>query len=314
MKKLSVVWIAAFLAACGDDGDGGSTGSVQAFVVAEETIPDGLTPGDGEENIQDGWAVSYDKFLAVVGNFRATRQGSAEQRASRDVFIVDMKSLPTSGFTIAQFDDLAATRWDRVGYDMPRAASDTPCAPSVSAEDCDFMRQHRFSVYFEATMTNPEGVSCRRAAGGGSSDCVSRTEVSFVFGLSSGTSFDDCSDEDDVPGFAVPSGGTVQVKPTIHGDHWFFDNITQGAEITARQAQWIADADRSNAGNLSDGVVTTAELQASTAGAFFPASLGYNLSGTLVPVTNGFTFLEAQVHTLGDYQGEGECPTREVLE
>ena len=314
MKKMTFVIAATFLAACGDDGGGGGSGTVQAFVVAEETIPDGLVPGDDEENIQDGWTVTYGKFLAVIGNFRAARQGSGEQRTSSDVYIVDMKSLPTSGFTIAQFDDLAAARWDRVGYDMPRAESDTSCAPSVSADDCDFMRQHRFSVYFEATMTNPDGESCLRAAGGGSSDCVPRTQVSFVFGLSSGTSFDDCSDEDDVPGFAVPSGGTVQVKPTIHGDHWFFDNITQGAEITERQAQWIADADRSNVGHVSDGLVTIAELQASSAGAFFPASLGYNLSGTLTPVTNGLTFLEAQAHTLGDYQGEGECPTREVLE
>jgi hypothetical protein len=176
------------------------------------------------------------------------------------------------------------------------------------------MRTHRFSVYFAATLTKVDGESCLRAAGGGQSDCVAAPEITFAFGLASGTSYDDCSDEDDVPGFAVPSGGTVQVKPTIHGDHWFFDNITQGAEITERQAQWIADADRSNAGHTSDGLVTTAELQASPAGAFFPASLGYNLSGTLTPVTSGLTFLEAQAHTLGDYQGEGECPTREVLE
>lgn len=314
MKKLGFVVGLSFLAACGDDGDGGGKGNVQSFLVAEETIPDGLTPGDGEENIRDGWEVQYDKFLAVVGNFRAARQGSSDSERSNDVYIVDMKNLPTNGFTLAQFNDISASRWDKVGYDMPRATAETPCAPQVSAEDCDFMRVHGFSVYFEAAMHKDDGVSCVRAAGGGSTDCQPSTDVSFVFGLSKGTSFDDCSDEDGVPGFAVPTGGTVQVKPTIHGDHWFFDNITQGAEITERQAQWVADADRSNIGNLRDGVVTTAELQASPAGAFFPSSLGYNLSGTMVPVTNAFTFLEAQAHTLGDYQGEGECPTREILE
>ncbi|HSI05029.1 MAG TPA: hypothetical protein VLC93_11145, partial [Myxococcota bacterium] len=226
MKKMTWVLAALFLAACGDEGGGGGgSGSVQAFVVAEETIPEGLTPGDGLENIQDGWTVTYDSFLAVIGNFRAARQGSGDQRISNDVYIVDMKSLPTNGFTIAEFDDIEAARWDRVGFDMPRAAADTPCAPSVSADDCDFMRTHHFSVYFAATLTKPDGESCLRAAGGGTSDCVAAPEISFVFGLSSGTSYDDCSDEDDVPGFAVPSGGTVQVKPTIHGDHWFFDNI-----------------------------------------------------------------------------------------
>ncbi len=312
MKKLGCVLGLTFLAACGDDG--GSTGRVQAFLVAEETIPDGLEPGTDEENIQDGWAVSYSKFLAVVGNFRAGRQESGDEKRSNAVYIVDMKNLPTSGFSLAELDDLAAKRWDKVGYDMPRATAETPCAPQVSAEDCAFMRENRYSVFFQATMEKADGQSCLRNANGGSSNCVPSTEVQFEFGLASGTSFDDCSDEDGVPGFAVPSGGTVQVKPTIHGDHWFFDNITQGAEITERQAQWIADADRSNPSNERDGVVTTAELQASPAGAFFPSSLGYNLSGTMVSVTNGFTYLQAQAHTLGDYQGEGECPTREILE
>ena len=44
------------------------------------------------------------------------------------------------------------------------------------------------------------------------------------------------------------SGGTVQVKPTIHGDHWFFTNVTQGAELTERRAQWIVDSDLDRAG------------------------------------------------------------------
>src|SRR5262249_600719 len=160
------------------------------------------------------------------------------------------------------------------------------------------MQLHGFSIYFEATMTKPDGESCLRTGGAG--DCVPDPEVHFVFGMQSGTSFDDCSDEEDVPGFAVPSGGTGQVKPTIHGDHWFFDNISQGAEVTTRQAQWIADADRSNAGHTADGLVTLDELRASPAGAFFPSSRGYNLSGTLVPVVNALTFFEAQAHTLGD--------------
>lgn len=312
MKKIWLIPCLALLTACGSDGGSNGSGSVQAFVVAEDTIPDGLTPGSDLENIQDGWTVTYDKFLAVVGNFRASRQGTSSAERSDNVYVLDMKALPTSGFVIADFQDIDAARWDKVGFDMPRAGTDTACAPGISAADCDFMHVHRFSIYFEATLTKPDGQSCLRT--GGAVDCVAAPEVKVVFGMSSGTSFDDCTDEDDVPGFAVPSGGTVQVKPTIHGDHWFFDNITQGAEVTTRLAQWMADADRSNPDQTSDGIVTTAELKASPAGAFFPASLGYNLSGTLIPVTNAYTFIEAQAHSLGDYQGEGECPTREVLE
>lgn len=311
MRRI-VIALAMATAACGGNGSG--TGGLRAFVVAEDTIPDGLVAGTALENIQDGWNVTYDKFLAVVGNFRAARQGSGDAKQASDVFIIDMKGLSTAGLVIADLEDLRATRWDKVGYDMPRASDDAQCASDTAEADCAFMRTNGFSLYFEATMTNPQGQSCVRRAAADNSDCVAAPEIRFAFGLASGTSFDDCSDEEEVPGVAVPTGGTVLVKPTIHGDHWFFNNISQGAEVTERRAQWIADADRSNPGHVSDGIVTTDELRASPAGAFFPASKGYNLSGTLVPVVNGFTFFEAQAHTLGDYQGEGECPTREVLE
>ena len=53
-------------------GDGAGTGSVQVFVEAEDTIPEGLSPG-GDEGIADGWTVTYDRFLVVTGNFRASR-------------------------------------------------------------------------------------------------------------------------------------------------------------------------------------------------------------------------------------------------
>ena len=48
-------------------------GSVQVFIEAEDTIPEGLEPGDGDEQVVDGWTVRYDKFLVVVGGFTAAR-------------------------------------------------------------------------------------------------------------------------------------------------------------------------------------------------------------------------------------------------
>ena len=106
----------------------------------------------------------------------------------------------------------------------------------------------------------------------------------------------------------MPSGGTAQVKPTVHGDHWFFTNLTQGAEITQRRAQWIADADLDR-----DGETTQAELKQVPAAVAFPAELGYNLSGAIIPIVTAHDYLEAQARTLGDFQGEGECPTRDPL-
>ena len=69
--------------------------------------------------------------------------------------------------------------------------------------------------------------------------CQPAPEVRFAWGLAAGTAYDDCAPQTGDAGFAVPSGGTAQVKPTIHGDHWFFTNITQGAEITERRAALV---------------------------------------------------------------------------
>jgi hypothetical protein len=278
------------LAACGDHG-ASTTGRVQVFVEPEDTIPEGLEPGTGEENISDGWTVTYDKFLVAVGNFRATRSAdTSDKLAEPKVYIVDLKTVAAGGLVIAQFNDVTASRWDKVGFDLPNASASAVRAESTAQADYDFMLANTFSIYIEGSMTK---------------DAITKT---FNWGLSAGTSFDDCAPVSGDAGFAVPSGGTVQVKPTIHGDHWFFTNITQGEEITERRAQWIADSDTDD-----NGETTLDELKAVPAANVFPSPT-YNLSGAIIPVNTAFDYLMAQTRTLGDFQGDGECPTRKILQ
>ena len=113
------------------------------------------------------------------------------------------------------------------------------------------------------------------------------TERSLRWGLSAGTSFDDCAPETGAASFAVVSGGTVQIKPTVHGDHWFFTSITQGAEVTERRAQWIADADLDR-----NGETTLDELRMVRASDVFPSPT-YDLSGAPVQVNTAFDYLDA---------------------
>lgn len=281
------------------------TGRVQIFVEAEETIPNGLSPGTGDEQIVDGWSVEYTHFTVAIGNFRAGR--SADPSASlRDdsVWIVDMLALPQGGAVLTEFDAVDAVRWDRFGFDLPNAAAgaDTTLAKKgVAAEMID----SGLSLLVEGTLRKPDGQSCLPSD---PTDCVPAPEVGFRFLLSAGTSFDDCAPEDGDAGFAVPQAGAVQVKPTIHGDHWFFTNITQGAEITERRAQWIADSDLNR-----DGTTTLEELRMIPAAQLFKPELGYNVSGALEPINTAYDYLLAQARTLGDFQGGGECPTRAPL-
>lgn len=296
--------LALVVAACGGGGSD-DTGTVQVFVQAEDTIPDGLTPGSGEENIIDGWTVTYDKFLYVIGDFTASQSAAPDDvHTIPGTFILDMKNLPAGGFVFGELTDLEATRWDRVGFSAKRATADATVPEFTAAADAELLTTNGWSLYVTGTLTKPDGESCLPTD---PEDCVPAPTVTFELGLDAATSFADCASPEGDAGFAVPSGGAVQVSPTIHGDHWFFSNITQGAEITDRRAQWIADADLDR-----DGATDLAEMALSDAADLFPAP-DYSLTGAVIPVNTGADYVEAQARTLGDYNGEGECPTRTII-
>jgi hypothetical protein len=307
MKKChaTILTLATALVAC--SGGITSGGTVQVFVEPEDTIPDGLEPGSGAENIEDGWRITYEKFLVGIGNVRAAQSGKPGATLSDPrVYVVDLQNTPAGGLVIATFTDAEATRWDKFGFDLAHATDSATKGSGLSEADYDLMVSGGYSLFLRGTMTRAGGRSCLPTAPG---DCVAREVVTFTWGLEAGTSFDDCAAPTGEAGFAVPSGGTVSVKPTIHGDHWFFTNLTQGAELTRRRAQWIADADLNR-----DGDTTLEELAQVRAADVFTQAKGYNLSGALVPVVSAADYLEAQARTLGDFQGEGECPTRAILQ
>lgn len=290
---LGIPAVVSSLAGCAEP-----TGSAQIFVEPEATVSEGLNPGSAEENIKDGWAVAYTRFLVAVGNVRASRSGSDETLSDPSVYVLDLKNAPAGGYIVTTFEDAAATRWDRFGFDLPNAAQGAKALASTIDADVTFMIEGGYSVYFEGTITKcPIGGMCDPAS-----------EVTFRWGLAAGTAFDDCATEDGITGFAVPEGGTAQVKPTIHGDHWFFNSITSGTEITERYAQYIADGDTN-----MDGETTLDELKAAKAADVLPPTK-YNLSGALTgPIDTAFDYVLAQARTLGDFQGDGECPTRRAL-
>ncbi|WP_438024217.1 hypothetical protein [Sorangium sp. So ce233] len=293
----------ALVAGCGgeDGGAGSGTGTVQIFVEPEDTIPEGLEPGTGEENIADGWRVTYDRFLVTIGNVRAARSDAQETLSDPSVFVLDLKNAPATRYVIAEFEGVSAVRWDRFGFDLPNAREGVKSLSPTSEDDVALMVENGYSVFFEGSIEKEGGESCPRGEA-----CVPAEKVRFSWGLSAGTSFDDCATEDELTGFSVPTGGTIAVKPTIHGDHWFFNNITAGAEITKRYAQYIADSDLDG-----DGETTIDELKEVKVAEVFGQD--YNLAGALGVIETAYDYVVAQARTLGDFQGDGECPTRAVL-
>jgi hypothetical protein len=276
---------------CSNDAStGGGSGNVQIFVVPEDSVTNGLVPGPELENVQDGWRITYDRYLVSIGNFRARRTDTGDTLADAATYVLDLKRSPTSGYVIKELRDVAAVRWDKFGYDLPNAKPGAIALAPTEQSDADFMIRNGFSVYFEGA-GEKEG-----------------KKISFKWGFAAGTSFDDCASPDGAPGFAVPAGGTVQVKPTLHGDHQYFDNVTQGVEITKRLAQWLAICDADANGDL-----TIDELKRCDVVKALPQP-PYDLTGVRDEDASGrlsvYDYVASQMRTFGDYQGDGECPTR----
>lgn len=301
MKKLILSCVVALMAC----SDAETKGNVEVFVVAEESISGGIEAGTGNENLQDGWSVSYSKFLVSIGNFRAVSSSQGISVSDPSVYVLDLKNAPASGYVIARFNDISAIRFDKVGSDMPVAPANAKVLAPTTEADKKLLVDGGLSLYVEGTMSKADGTSCTP---GKPTECVEAKEIRFKWGFAIGTSFEDCASAQGDTGFAVPSGGTVQVKPTIHGDHWFFSDLTQGAEVTTRYAQFVADADLNH-----DGETTIDELKSVKAADVFPSDK-YKLSGGIDgPIATAWDFVRSQARTLHDFQGDGECPTRRVL-
>ena len=131
---LPLLLMGAATLGCG--GEAG-TGSVTALLEAEDVIIEGIEPGDGLENIRDGWAVSFDRYIATVGDLDLHFSSNHDIEAEgADVFVVDLTEVPSAGLDLWQLDGLRAGRWDFY-YATPSAADDATRHSSVSEADFD---------------------------------------------------------------------------------------------------------------------------------------------------------------------------------
>jgi len=310
---MNLLLVGAAAVGCGSDA---GTGSLTALLEAEDVIVDGIEAGTGPENMRDGWDVRFDRYIATVGDLDMhLASNEAVDVEGADVFVVDMTDVPSAGLDLWQFDGLRAGRWE-FSYATPGAADGAMRHTSVSQADFDEMVANDWTYLIDGTLSNADGESCPPAALAqtgsatpngnlsGTNPCYDAPTVRFLFGASAETSFGPC-EVDEVPGFAVTSGGSSTVSMTLHGDHLFFNGFPEGAEGgVTRLGQWLADCDL----NL-DGTVTAAELEAVAPAQLPELDFRYQLGGSpITPINNMYTYVTAQLKTQGHFQGEGECP------
>jgi hypothetical protein len=307
MKKS--ILLALLLAACGDSS---STGDVTFLLQAEDSITEGLSAGEGDESITDGWDVTFDRYALAIGEIELGFATDASRSASaEDVFVVDLVTVPPSGLSLWSVEGLRTGRWE-VSYVTAHAGEGTrhesvpeDAFQRMVTEECTYLIEGRLSKADgrscppSSLATPPEGITPDEEG------CFPASEVAFSFCVDAETVFGPCQSEDGPSGVAVTEG-TSAAALTIHGDHLFFNGFPEGEEGgVVRLAQWLADADLD-----LDGTVTRAELEALEPSDLAELDSRYDLSSPFddLPLTDMWTYVRAQLKTQGHFQGEGECP------
>jgi hypothetical protein len=316
MKTSTGIFAALLLLtpACGGTNSE-QTGDLEVILEAEETITDGIAAGTGEEDMRDGWAVEFERFIVSVGNVTVHDARDASVKKSDPAsFVVDLATLPSTGTPLWHIDGLGSGRWT-FGYAIGRS-TDVQRHSSVDRATFNDFTDEKLTYLVEGSLSQKKGVSCpppdlasvgsaeASEQNGGGVDCYSNPSITFSFHVPAAVKFGPC-ERDGSEGFAITSGQTRTVAITIHGDHAFFNGFPEGSEANVlRLAQWLADSDL----NL-DGEVTQAELEAISPSDLWQLDPDrYQLGGSPIsPLKTMWDYYRAQLMTQGHFQGEGEC-------
>jgi len=288
-------------------------GDVTLLVEPERTITDGIEAGSDLEHIQDGWNVTFSKYVMTLGPVELRALGDATDSSDNRRWALDLVRLPSQGEPVWTLSDLEPGRWDLY---FGTQAADVERHESVREADFDHLVDAGATHFIEATLAQEDGRSCppeslaeppetADAVGenSGGDACYAAPSVQLSLTVTAEVTYGPCS-IDGLPGIAVVAGDTVTAAVSVHGDHLFFGGFPEGAEGEVRRyAQWLADCDLD-----LDGVVTEGELER-----IAPADLSefderFPLGGSPIrPVENLLDYVKSQLSTQGHFQGEGEC-------
>jgi hypothetical protein len=182
---------------------------------------------------------------------------------------------------VVTFDGLEAKAWERVSFEIGPISQDTALEGATEA-DKQLLLDAGASVHVEARIG--------KAA----------VEKRIVWTFSIATAYRECGGEKDgkeTEGVLVTNGGTDAVELTIHGDHFFYDDLQAEAAVLRFEAMAGADAD-------ADGEVTLEELSAVNLVDIPEGSYG---TGSAGDINDLGAFVAALSRTLGHFRGEGEC-------
>ncbi len=267
-----------------------SPGTVEVSIWGEAFVEQEIGPARGpadEAGLQNGWTVTFTRFLVHVADFTVASSTGAAGGALPGGRAYDLHTTTGSAAPYGTLPDIAAGRMDRVSF---RLVPPTTGSVRGNATEADLaaLRAGGFSVYVEGQAARPG-----RAA-----------PVTFRWGFTNAVRFERCAGDNHQPGLAIPSGGTARAQITVHGDHFFYDSLVGetdplGNSLTRLRFDALAAADANN-----DHEVTLDELAAVDLTTLPTGQYG---TGSLPGVNSLRDFVTTQVNSLGHFNGEGEC-------
>jgi hypothetical protein len=246
----------------------------------EEYIEQGIPSSE----FVDGWGVTFDTFLVVLDGVEVSDGTTSKAKMPKPRLFNHVVPAPKPVFAAGT---LSAQAYTKVSFMITPVTADTELGQGATEADKALMTKGGYSVYVAGKAQ--KGAEQKR----------------FAWGFTTKTLFDDCKVEEagkEVLGVVVTSGGSLDAELTIHGDHFFYDDL-QAPDAKLR-FQNLADADANK-----DGEVTLAELAAVKL-ARLPKENGPYGTGSAADVTDLGAFVTGLTRTVGHFRGEGECIAR----
>lgn len=261
------------------------TGDLVVSLQAEDTIAEGLAAGTGDEEITDGWAIEYTKFIVALGHVHVQQAGGAVNEVEMDL-LADLRNVSSAGRPIRTLTGLPTGRYT-FEYDTPIAEAEMTRDATVSEADQARMVAEGCTYLIQGTATRET------------------RSIMFDFCLAAETVLE-CSAMEGAEGIVINSGSNSAAM-TLHGDHLWFNGFPDGDEgVVLRRAGWLALVDD---GTGADGMLTNADLMMTPVTVLDPTL--YALTGAPsvdgMPIVNMLQYARAQVTTQGHLNGEGEC-------
>jgi hypothetical protein len=270
----------ALVAGCTSGSGGGPAGSgaVSFSTWGEEYIEQGIPAAE----LEDGWSITFSRFLVPISAVTVADQGAVAATQAGGV-LFDHVGAGVKG--VVSFEALPAKAYGEVSFEIVRASAGLSLDPSVEQADLEQLLADGASLYIEGAATK------------GAESKV------FAWTFSTETRYEQCGGEvngQEREGALVTNGGDDEIELTIHGDHFFYDDLQASAARLRFQPMADADAD-------GDGDVTLDELDAVDLVDIAEGSYG---TGSASDVNTLGDFVRHLSRTLGHFRGEGECLSR----